>query len=128
MIKFFDYLFLNLYQFVFFLRRDKDYAKHGAVLYMGAIIGFGLIAIINSFVFVVYDYFIKWSVELWMGLYIIGVVFPVIRYYFFANLSEIKQSYNALSRINKNTLRIIFYVLIVAILYGAFVLKWIYGK
>ena len=127
MIKFFDYLFLNLYQFVFFLRRDELYAKHGAVLYMGAIISLGLIAIINSFVFAVYDHFIKWSLPQIMGIFIIGVVFPVIRYFFFANLSEIKQSYNALSRINRNVLRIMYYVLIVAILYGAFVLKWIYG-
>lgn len=120
MIRFLDYLFINLYQFVFFLRKDHGYAKFGAILYMGAIIGFGIIATANSFIWIVYDELIDWSPVVWMLIYISGVIFPVIRYFFFADISDIKQSFSSINKTQQKVFRIFMFVLLILIIFGTF--------
>ena len=125
-----DFIFLKLFHFVFYLRKENDSSKWGAFLYLSSYVAICIIALV-CLIGLLYDnqlcrYFKDNSLFFWMAAFILSPILLSFRYYRYTDVSAIEASYNAFSKSKRNFIDIAIYAVMITIPVSTFILFRLY--
>lgn len=114
-----DFVFLKLYHFVFYLRRENDSAKWGAFLYLSFYIAICIISYV-CLIGLLYDnqlsqYMKNNSLYFWMTAFVLSPILLSFRYYRYKSVAAIEASYNAIEKSKRMLIDVLIYAAMITI-------------